>query len=154
MSSGLKLLFLDWDGPISNFRQIFNRPTDLVDPAAVGLVNALTAAGFKTVVSATLRVHHSTPDSFVSFAAGNGMQVQLYPEWKTAPEMIPHSLSILNFLFDHRVNASEIVILDDESCTEPSLEPYWYKCDTYDGVPWDVIHDLHERYIRKAALCK
>lgn len=145
-----KLLFLDWDGPIANFRQMFARH-DLVDISAVCLVNALTSVGFQTVVSATCRVDFKDASEFTTFARSKGMEVNLYSTWRTAPEMIPHSLSILNFLFDHRVNSSEIIILDDEVCKEPSLEQYWYKCDTYNGVPWDVINDLNARYIQAAS---
>lgn len=56
-----KIIFLDWDGPVSNTRT-WKMP-GYVDPVAIQMLNDLTVAGWKTVLSSTIRTHFWTDEA-------------------------------------------------------------------------------------------
>ena len=147
-----KILFLDWDGPIANWRQMFSNPA-MVDSAAVGLINALTSAGFKTVMCATMRTSFNSPKELERFCKLHGIRISAHILWRTGCEMIRHDQAIYNYLSTYYTDRSEteIVVLDDETCTIKELEPFWYKCDTYNGIPWDVFRELKRKYLGETA---
>src|SRR6185503_8175611 len=87
-----KIILLDWDGPVSNSRT-WKMPNS-VDPVAVQLLNDLTVAGWKTILTSTIRKHYRGPEGkgkATDFMKRSGFFVQWYePLWCSDPDYNSH----------------------------------------------------------------
>ena len=123
-----KIILLDWDGPISNSRTW--RMPKQVDPVAIQMLNDLTVAGWKTVLTSTVRKHFFADDSgnirsdaealemATQFMRDAGFMVQWYSpgNWCTDPGYTSKRyLEVANWLMNTEFDDTTIMlVVDDE----------------------------------------
>jgi hypothetical protein len=117
----LKIILLDWDGPISNSRT-WNMP-GFVDPVAVQLFNQAMENGWLTVLVATRRKHYSASDEAgEKMLAQAELRINWFDEqgsfWRTDPDFVAERhLEFLQWYSDAPLPEDEEVVFlsfDDE----------------------------------------
>ncbi len=122
-----KILFLDWDGPVSNSRT-WKMPNH-VDPVAIQLLNDADKAGWEIVISSTIRKHDcDTAEKARKFLDDHGIHTMLYDfedeGFRTDPVYTaPRHLEIANHLMhtDYPENTIFLVV-DDEHIPHDFLD--------------------------------
>lgn len=130
-----KIIFLDWDGPVSNTRT-WKMPGQ-VDPVAIQLLNDLTVAGWKTVLSSTIRAHFFCDDlggpraseqareAATQFMRDRGFNVRWYEySWCTSIERITkRHLEVVQWMMDTPLPEDAVfMVIDDEHFPHDLLE--------------------------------
>lgn len=116
-----KILLLDWDGPVSNSRTW--RMPGCVDPVAIQMLNDAMKAGWRTVLTSTIRKNFDTLGQATEFMNRVGFNVQWYenseeefPNWRTSPHFTAHRhLEVLQWMSDSDIPSESIfLVVDDE----------------------------------------
>lgn len=84
-----KIILLDWGGPVCNART--SMMPNQVDPVAIQMLNDLTAAGWKTVLTSDVRQTFESDDPLKEakeFMRRAGFFVQFADHWRTDPNVI------------------------------------------------------------------
>ncbi len=155
-SGDLKLIYLDIDGVMCTHRAcaaIGEMGTmDYLDPIACKLVeNLITEFSAKVVISSTWRITRCKREMYQLFrCAGHHILANaIHGRWRT-PELngytgfagkrgreIESSLSEI----ENHEHVTAYVILDDDSDMLDYQQPFFVKCDTYDGLGfWGYEH--------------
>lgn len=117
-----KILLLDWDGPISNSRT-WKMP-GFVDPIAIQLVNDATKAGWKTVLTSTIRNHYDKVEEADKFMKLVGLNLNWYAEWRTPTTFTAQRhLEVLQWMSNTDLPEDSVfLVVDDERFPHPILE--------------------------------
>jgi hypothetical protein len=117
-----KILLLDWDGPVSNSRT-WKMPT-MVDPVAIQLLNDATKAGWKTVLTSTIRKHYKTVGEADEFMKLMGLNLEWYVNWRTPTTFTAkRHLEVLQWMSNTDVPLDSIfLVVDDERFPYEVLE--------------------------------
>ena len=117
-----KILLLDWDGPISNSRTW--RMPGCVDPVAIQLLNDAMKAGWKTVLTSTIRKDFENAEEATKFMNRVGFNVEWWTTWRTSTEFVARRhLEVLQWMSDTDIPADSIfLVVDDERFPHPVLE--------------------------------
>lgn len=117
-----KILLLDWDGPVSNTRT-WKMPGS-VDPVAIQLLNDATKAGWKTVLTSTIRKHFETVEEATEFMKAVGFNVEWYSEWRTSTRFTSYRhLEVLQWMSDTNIPDDAVfLVVDDERFPREVLE--------------------------------
>lgn len=112
-----KIILLDWDGPVSNSRT-WKMP-GCVDPVAIQLLNDLTAKGWKTVLTSTIRKNFRSADpkaEATEFMNKVGFKVNWYSEWRTDPDNVTRRhIEVAVFFQQTEVPEDAVfLVIDDE----------------------------------------
>lgn len=151
----MRLLFLDFDGPLLNFRCAFNPRVPMLDDNAVAVVNHLLDLGFVIVLSATARSHFDSRGAAEAHLNDWGVKAtgRLHPDFRTPLNRDVRHVEIDAWFARHpEVDPGLALVLDDEkrptaSWGGPSERSAWIACDLYDGLTWSslrhsVLYDL------------
>ena len=115
-----KILLLDWDGPVSNSRT-WKMP-GCVDPVAIQLLNDATKAGWKTVLTSTIRKHFDTVDASTAFMNAVGFNVEWYKDWRTSPNFTAfRHLEVLQWISDADITDESIFLVVDDERFPPNV---------------------------------
>lgn len=109
-----KILLLDWDGPVSNSRT-WKMP-GFVDPVAIQLLNDAAKAGWKTVLSSTIRKHYDTVEEADRFMKAVGLSLEWYSDWRTPTTFTAQRhLEVLQWMSNADINEDAVfLVVDDE----------------------------------------
>lgn len=114
-----KIILLDWDGSVSNSRTW--RMPNSVDPVAIQLLNDLTVAGWKTILTSTIRKNFRSANpqaEATDFMKRCGFYVQWFaPEcWRTDPAFVSRRHIEVASMFQQHDFAEDSIflIIDDE----------------------------------------
>lgn len=115
-----KIVFLDFDGPLSNWRTLLHDGVMLgMDPVALGMLNAVCAAsGAKIVCSSSRSWLHSKilyNEAAQLFEAGGLDSKHMHPEWScnSGEPDLPKVDYILSFLKRHP-EVTHYAVVDDD----------------------------------------
>lgn len=140
----MKLIYLDIDGVLCTHRAsaaIGETGTmDYLDPIACKLVERLiTEFEAKVVISSTWRLVNSKREVFQLFrCAGHHILANaIYTRWCT-PDLKGkargHEIEASLSEIENHEHVTGYVILDDDSDMLEYQQPFFVKCDTYDGL--------------------
>ena len=122
--SAHKVIFLDFDGPLSNPRVIlYGGHDNAVDPVAVTALNNLCAAtGVKIVCSSTIPGHQGNFEETVAMLAAAGLDPQhLHEDWSCFYDTErPRKAHIKQWLSQHP-EVTHYAIIDDEPVGLPGV---------------------------------
>lgn len=143
----MRILFLDFDGPMLNYRCMFNPRVPMLDTNAVDVVNLVLDEGFVLVISATARSHFSTRGEVEAHLEDWGVRAKgrLHPDFRTPLDRAVRHVEIDGwFARNPTVDPSQALVLDDEKRPEhdwggPSERCTWIPCDLYNGILWSSL---------------
>lgn len=116
-----KILLLDWDGPISNSRTW--RMPGCVDPVAIQLLNDAMKAGWKTVLTSTIRKNFENAEEATKFMNLVGFNVEWWTTWRTGRFTAQRHLEVLQWMSDTDIPADSIfLVVDDERFPQEILD--------------------------------
>lgn len=117
-----KILFLDWDGPVSNSRT-WHMP-GFVDPVAVKLLNDATKAGWQVCLSSTIRKDFQNVDEAMQFMEASGLHLNFAEAWRTDSDYTNRRhLEIANHLMKTEYEEDVVfLVVDDELIPVEMLE--------------------------------
>ncbi len=141
----MKLIYLDIDGVLCTHRAsaaIGETGTmDYLDPIACKLVERLiTEFEAKVVISSTWRLTHSKREMYQLFrCAGHHVIADALHERWTTPhprtgKRRGHEIEISLSEIENHEHVTAYVILDDDNDMLEYQQPFFVKCDTYDGI--------------------
>ena len=119
MAQATKIIFLDFDGPLSNARTVLALGDEgFFDPVAVQALNHICAASGARVVCTSTRTHPDWEEGFIKavrFFDVAGLDLKyLHPDWSCCTDLdMPRKDHIRQWL-KHHPEVTHYAIVDDE----------------------------------------
>lgn len=141
LDNGTIVLFLDVDGVLNRFSEPFYREDGtyimLERDMVIRLRSVVERYNIRLVFSSSHRYDLDWQRAFARLLEQEGVPWEDMPFIDRTPRSNFFGLDLSRAeeisIWNRRFRPTHFVILDDEPCTVPELEPYWIKCDPLQG---------------------